>query len=374
MSIFTIICKLADYKILRNEEIKMSKKTLGILTCLGIAIIATYLGTVQNIVGAPMVGLFIGMILFNVVPSFSGEFKSGASYAGKKFLKYGIILAGATLNFGAVLAASRVAMPILIFNIFLSFGVASMVGRYLELSSNTRILVGGGSCICGGTAIATLASIIKAKEEEIAYAMTAIFLFDIFAALVYPYLAQAINLSVNQFGVLAGAAINDTSSVAAAEATYNALNGIDSTIAITVKLARTTMLIFVAIAATIFTVRNESKQGKAEGEQKSVAQTVLDVFPWFILIFVGMALLNTFGLFDLITNNTPSFINLSTFFKTGYKYLITAALVGVGFKIKFKELFTKGTKHIILGGVTWAAIATSTLIFVHLFADFINAM
>ena len=352
----------------------MNKKTLGILTCLGIAIIATYLGTVQNIVGAPMVGLFIGMILFNLVPSFSGEFKSGASYAGKKFLKYGIILAGATLNFGAVLAASKVAMPILIFNIFLSFGVAYLVGKYLELSTNTRILVGGGSCICGGTAIATLASIIKAKEEEIAYAMTAIFLFDIFAALLYPYLAQAINLSVNQFGVLAGAAINDTSSVAAAEATYNALNGIDSTIAITVKLARTTMLIFVAIAATIFTVRNESKLGKAEGEQKTVAQTVLDVFPWFILIFVGMALLNTFGLFDLITNNTPDFINLSKFFKVGYKYLITAALVGVGFKIKFKELFTKGTKPIILGGVTWAAIATSTLIFIHLFADFINAM
>ena len=343
----------------------MNKKTMAIILCLIIAVVATFLGTLQNVIGAPMIGLFIGMLILNLGPKIDSEFKAGTSFAGKKFLMWGIILAGATLNFGQVLGYGAKAMPLIIFNIFLSFGVAYAAGKALDLSSNTRILVGGGSCICGGTAIATLASIIKAKETEIAYAMTAIFLFDIFAALLYPYLAGALNLTVNQFGILAGTAINDTSSVAAAEATYNVLNNVDSNLAITVKLARTTMLIFVSIAATIFTIRSESKINKGAGEQQSVGATVMKVFPWFIVIFLGMAILNTVGLFDLIPG-------AAKFFKTGYKFLVTAALVGVGFKIEFKELFTKGTKPIILGGITWAAIAVSSLIFINIFSNYIG--
>ena len=352
----------------------MNKKTYAIILCLIVAVLATFLGGLQNIVGAPMIGLFIGMLILNFGPDIDDEFKSGTTYAGKQFLKWGIILAGATLNFKEVLGHGAKAMPLLLFNIVLSFTVAHFVGKRLELSRNTCTLVGGGSCICGGTAIATLASIIKAKEEEIAYAMTAIFLFDILAALVYPYLAVGLNLTVNQFGFLAGAAINDTSSVAAAEATYNALKGIDSSLAITVKLARTTLLILVSIFTTISVVNQESKANKATAGQgsggsstgqMSVGQTVLKVFPWFIVYFLGMAVLNTLGVFGLVSG-------LPSLFKKGYKFLITAALVGVGFKIHFKDLFTKGTKPIILGGITWAAIAASTLAFITIFASYVG--
>ncbi|MBU5427531.1 putative sulfate exporter family transporter [Tissierella pigra] len=342
-----------------------SKKTSAIILCILIAIVATYLGGLQNLVGAPMIGLFIGMLILNIIPSIDKDFKSGTTFAGKKFLTWGIILAGATLNFKEVLGYGAKALPLLLFNICLSFSVAYFVGKKLDVSTNTCTLVGGGSCICGGTAIATLASIIKAKETEIAYAMTAIFLFDILAALVYPYLAGAIGLTANQFGFLAGAAINDTSSVAAAEATYNVLNNLDSSLAITIKLARTSLLILVSIVATILTVRNESKANKDSGEQISIGQTVMKVFPWFIVIFLGMAVLNTLGLFDLVPGSAK-------FFKKGYKFLITAALAGVGFKIHFKDLFTKGTKPIILGGCTWAAVAISTLLFITIFANYIG--
>lgn len=342
-----------------------SKKLSGIILCIGIAVLATYLGGLQNIVGAPMIGLFIGMLILNIMPSIDKDIKSGASYAGKKFLKWGIVLAGATLNFKQVLGYGAKALPLLLFNICLSFAVAYFVGKKLELSKNTCTLVGGGSCICGGTAIATLASIIKAKESEIAYAMTAIFLFDILAALLYPYLAGFMGLTPNQFGFLAGAAINDTSSVAAAEATYNVLNNLDSSLAITIKLARTSLLILVSIVATIITVKNESKANNDSGEQMSIGKTVMSVFPWFILVFLGMAILNTLGVFSLIPG-------ASKFFKTGYKFLITTALAGVGFKIHFKDLFTKGTKPIILGGCTWAAVAISTLLFITIFANYVG--
>ncbi|MBU5437907.1 putative sulfate exporter family transporter [Tissierella sp. MSJ-40] len=342
-----------------------NKKLLGIILCIGIAILATFLGGLQNLVGAPMIGLFIGMIILNIMPSIDKDFKAGTSFAGKKFLTWGIILAGATLNFNQVLGYGAKALPLLLFNICLSFTVAYFVGKKLELSTNTCTLVGGGSCICGGTAIATLASIVKAKESEIAYAMTAIFLFDILAALLYPYLAGAIGLTPNQFGFLAGAAINDTSSVAAAEATYNVLNNLDSSLAITIKLTRTTLLILVSIIFTIITVKKESNLNKNNEEQLSIGQTIMKVFPWFILIFLVMAILNTLGVFNIIPG-------LGKFFKNGYKFLITAALAGVGFKIQFKDLFTKGAKPIILGGCTWAAVALSTLLFITLFANYVG--
>ena len=239
----------------------MNKKSyFAIIVCVAIAVIATYLGGLQNIVGAPMIGLFIGMLIVNLLPTVDKDFKKGTTFAGKKFLNIGIILAGATLNFSQILGYGAKALPLIIFNICLSFTVAFFVGKKLNLSDNTCTLVGGGTSICGGTAIATLSSIIKAKETEIAYAMTSIFLFDILAALVYPYLAGALNLTANQFGFLAGTAINDTSSVAASEATYNALHGLDLNLAITVKLTRTTMLIALAVIFTILAIVKKLKK------------------------------------------------------------------------------------------------------------------
>ena len=344
------------------------KKYLAIIICIIIAIVATYLGGKQRLIGAPMIGLFISIIIVNLLPSVDKDFKAGTTFVGKKFLNLGIILAGATLNFKEILGYGAKALPLIILNIFILFSVAYIIGKKIQVSTNTCTLVGGGTAICGGTAIATLASIIKAKETEIAYAMTAIFLFDIFAALAFPYLSTFLGLSENQFGILAGSAINDTSSVAAAEATYSVLNNVDLSLAITVKLTRTTMLIAIAIVFSVLMIRKQSAANTSldsNAPKMSVGQTVIKVFPWFILIFLLMAVINTLGLFDNING-------ASSFFKKGYKFLNTAALAGVGFKIQFKDLITKGTKPIILGGCTWIAVAASSLIFITLFASYIG--
>ena len=348
---------------------KQRKKYAAIILCMALGGIAVYAGGLQKVVGSPMIGLIIAMIFANALPGLSQTLKEGTSFVGKKFLVFGIVMAGATLNLTQVLGYGAKALPLIGVNIVIAFAVAYFVGRRLQMTDNTCTLVGGGTCICGGTAIATLASIIKAKESEIAYAMTAIFLFDILAALVYPYLAGAIGLTPNQFGFLAGTAINDTCSVAAAEATYNVLNACDLQNAITVKLTRTTMLIVLAVIFTLLSVRHEIATGKAADASQPlsrVMQTVKKVFPWFILIFVAMALLNTFGLFKAVHAGLPSF------FKLGYKFLITVALVGVGFKIQIRELLTKGIKPILLGGFTWLAIACSSLTFIYLFAAYIG--
>lgn len=336
----------------------MNKKILAYFYCLALALLALELGIRQQMIGGPMIGLLVSMLLVNLLP-LTEEFIKEALKAGKKLLDYGIILAGGTLHFAQVLGFGSKALGLLILNLVLSFYVAGYFARRLGLSENTGKLVGAGTGICGGTAIATLASLVKAKEEEIAYALTAIFLFDVLAALSYPYLAQALGLSANQFGFLAGSAINDTSSVAAAQETFNILKGFQGTQPITVKLTRIMLLIPTALFFSFKQIKNE------ERVKGSLSQTLHRVFPWAILWFMVMALLNSAGIFQYIGIPTKAF-------SFTYKYFITAALVGIGLKIRFKELLTRGIKPILLGGITWLSLALSSLLFIFVFRHIIG--
>ena len=346
----------------------------GLLVCLLSALAAMWLSGLQHFVGAPMIGLFIGILIANVFSDkILSKLKKGAAFAAKYLLKVGIILAGGTLSFTAVLGVGLSALPLIIFNICLSFLVAHLVGRAMGVSGNTRTLVGGGTAICGGTAIATLTPIVKAKEDEMAYAMAAIFLFDIFAAIMWPYACQAMGLTAQQYGLIGGLAISDTSSVTAAGATFDAISGgITSVVngetltggdmAVIVKLTRTVMLVFVAIAVMLVSMAKDSKDAGAQGG--SFVKRAAKAFPLFVLGFLLMAVLNTVIGFGSVHLGS---LTLSKLLSKGYKYFITCALVGVGFKIQLKELFTKGVKPVLLGGCTWLAVALSTLAYVMIF-------
>ena len=176
-----------------------SKKKYGaILLCLVIGFLATKSTDLQSsvfgrvVMGGPMVALLVSMIICNIIPTLDKDFKEGTTYSSKQFLNWGIILTGGTLSFASILGTGVKALPLILFNICLSFAVALLVGRKIGVTKNTSVLVGGGTCICGGTAIATLSRIIKATDAEIAFGMAAIFLFDTISAFFYPYIAPPI--------------------------------------------------------------------------------------------------------------------------------------------------------------------------------------
>lgn len=335
---------------------------IGLFICLLLALASTWLSGLQNYIGGPMIGLLLGILVSNMWPV-SQEIQKGTKFASGKLLKFGIVLAGGTLSFASIMGSGLKALPFIIFNILLSLAAALFFGRLLGTSKNTGILVGGGTAICGGTAIATLTSIIKAQEEEFAYAMAAIFFFDIFAALMWPYAALAMNLSPEQFGILSGLAISDTASVTAAGVTFDGLSrgalGLSGLsggqLAVVVKLVRTTMLIFVAMGAVLYMLKNSEEQGNSN---LSLKDQLVKTFPYFVLGFLALALAKTFGLI-------PS--SIAPYLSKGNKFLITMALVGVGYKIKLKDILSKGLKPIILGGLTWATVALSTLLFTFFF-------
>ena len=349
---------------------------LGIAVCCLIGVAATWLSGLQHIIGAPMIGMFLGILLANwSSPNFLGKIKAGAAFSSKVILRLGIILCGGTLSFATIVGAGAGALPYIILSIIFAFITACLVGKYLiRVSTNTRIMVAGGTSICGGTAIATLAAVLDADEDEMAYAMTAIFLFDILATLMWPYVALALKLSPSQFSILAGIAINDVASVTAAGATYDALLGpaaisasgvTGGDLAVVVKLTRVVMLVFVALAVMGWSIWSKRRVQTGQSMDASgSARKIVKAFPVFILGFLGLAILNT--IVDFSGVNLFG-ITLAAFLKKANKYLITVALAGVGCKINLRELFTKGIRPVLLGGCTWGIVALATFTYVTVF-------
>ncbi len=350
----------------------------GIIVCLVAALAATWLASLQHWVGGPMLGLVIGILLANLLPaSFSAKSKKGAAFSSKVILRAGIILTGGTLSFATIVGAGSSALPFIILSIIFAFITACLVGKYLiPVTTNTRILVAGGTSICGGTAIATLAGVLDAEEDEMAYAMAAIFLFDLFATLIWPYVSLAMDFSPEQFSVLAGIAINDVASVTAAGATFDSLMGAAALasdgvttggeLAVVVKLTRVVMLVFVALAVMMWSIWSKGKNEEStEGSGgKSNFQKIVSAFPVFILGFLGLAVVNTFLDFSQFAFMGTT---LAKLMKTISKFCITMALVGVGAKINLKDMLTKGIKPVLLGGCTWAIVAIFTFSYVTFF-------
>lgn len=346
----------------------------GLIICLLLGLLATWVGGLQHFVGAPIIGIILGALVANLLPArFMARFQKGGTFCGKRLLRAGIIMAGGTLSLKSIMGAGLNALPFIVFSMVLAFSVSYGIGHLIKTTRKTRILVGGGTAICGGTAIATLSAIINAEEDETAYAMTAIFLFDMIAALLWPYVAYGLGYSPEQFGLLAGVAINDVSSVTAAGDTYNALMGASAVsgdmsggdYAMIVKLTRVAMLVVVAIIATVanqVAVHNQSKASAdvpTSGKGK-LAKTIIKAFPFYVLGFILLAMANT--MIDFTQVNILG-TSLAGLLKTTYKYLITVALVGVGFKVQVREIFVKGAKPVLLGGCTWAAVAICTLVY-----------
>lgn len=349
----------------------------GLIVCLVAAAAATFLAGLQHWVGGPMLGLVIGILLANLLPgAFVSKCKKGAAFSSKVILRAGIIITGGTLSFTTIVGAGSSALPYIILSICFAFITACIVGKYLiPVTTNTRILVAGGTSICGGTAIATLAGVLDADEDEMAYAMAAIFLFDLFATLIWPYVALGMDFSPEQFSVLAGIAINDVASVTAAGATFDSLMGAAAIsadgvttggeLAVVVKLTRVVMLVFVALAVMIWSIWNKGKGGETQQEGgKSAVSKIISAFPVFILGFLGLAIVNTFVDFSGIVLFGTT---LAKLMKTVSKFCITMALVGVGAKINLKDMLKKGVKPVLLGGCTWLIVAIFTFSYVTFF-------
>lgn len=310
----------------------------GITLALAVAAVAKALETFEesmglHFIGASVIALFIGMIL-NGFRKPTKITAPGIKFTSKKILKFAIILLGASLNIRTVLTVGKFSLTVMVFTLATCFGLGALIGKALGLNWKTSSLINAGTGICGGSAIAAIAPVIEADDMDIAYGLSATFLFDTVMVVVFPILGHLMGLSDAAFGLWAGTAVNDTSSVVATGYAFSEAAGDFATM---VKLTRTLSII---PAVLVFAAVNLHVKRKAEKNASAVKVSLKSIFPWFILGFLVMSLLTSLGLFSAA---------FTSVLKTISKFLMVAALGAIGLNTDFKKLCRSGAKPMLHG-------------------------
>lgn len=315
----------------------------GIIMCIAVAAVAGWLGQRATLFGGAVIAILLGIVVGNVTGVTARE-KPGISFCSKKVLQASIIVLGGGVSFSQVMDVGGQSVVVMLSTLAAALLVAYGVGRLLQVPRNLMRLIGVGTGICGGSAIAAVAPIVEADDDEIAFSISTVFLFNVIAVVLFPALGHLMQMSDSGFGIWAGTAVNDTSAVVASAYSYSQAAGDYATIT---KLARTTMIVPVALAFALLLAGGR----RAEGEP--LAAGVVRVFPWFVLGFAAMAMLNTFGAWDAAV--------AKVFSTVGKDYLMVLALAGVGLGTDLRKIMSTGFRPVLLGLAVWAAVALTSL-------------
>lgn len=332
---------------------KMKLFIPGTLLCFAIALVCYYLGTRMPVIGGPVFAILSGMIL-TVFLKNKAPLQQGITFTAKKLLQYAVVLLGFGLNLNVVVETGKQSLPIILATITVSLCIAYVLSKALHIPAKISTLVGVGSSICGGSAIAATAPVIDADDEEVAQAISVIFLYNIIACLIFPALGQLLGFTTGSgetFGIFAGTAINDTSSVTAAASTWDSMFGLGTATldkAVTVKLTRTLAI----IPITLFLAFRRAKTASKGADRVNFKK----IFPFFILFFIGASVITTvatgFGV-------SAAFFNP---FKTLSKFLIVMAMAAIGLNTDIVKLIKTGGKPLLMGLCCWIGITGVSLL------------
>lgn len=313
---------------------------IAVAALAGTTAVAEALGSLAPFVGAPAFALLVGMALrLRYAPDAAA--RGVVRFASRTVLQAAIVLLGATFSLTRVVRIGGSSLPLMLGTLAAALIAAWLVGRALRVDGTLQTLVGVGTAICGASAIGAVSGIVAATESEIAYAISTIFVFNVIAVVLYPAIGHALELGQHSFGLWAGTAINDTSSVVAAAYTYGHGAG---DVAVVTKLARTTMIIPIALGIAALRAR---KGGG--GKRRSIRSLV----PLFLVWFLAASALNTAGLVGPRLGHDLA--RVAT-------VLITIALGAIGLSTRFAELRRTGLRPLALGTVLWAVVGVTGLV------------
>lgn len=299
----------------------------------------------SGIIGGTLIALLLGMLLNPLVCSHE-VFDAGINWTSKKILRAGIILAGITLSFPQVIEAGKYALILMMFTLATAFGVGYVCRKVFKINWKLASLLSVSTAICGGTAVATLGPTIRAKSRDIAYAISATFIFDIITVIAFPWIGRLLGLSDTGYGLWIGTAVNDTSSVVAAGYAFSEAAGLLATI---VKLTRTLFIVPIVLAFSwIYTKKETSSQTAAK-------VSIRKIFPWFILGFLAVVGIRSTG---MVPDNIVTGVSFLS------KIFLSMALAAIGLSTSLKEVASVGIKPMIAG-----VIIDISVVFVSLFAQ-----
>ncbi len=326
----------------------------GILLCLAIALPSWFLGKHFPVIGGPVIAIIAGMIITLLIKNKS-RLEPGIKFTSKKILQWAVILLGFGLNLNVILKTGAQSLPIILITIGVSLIISYILCKVMRIPEKISTLVGVGSSICGGSAIAATAPVIDADDEEVAQAISVIFFFNVLAALLFPQFGTFLGFDTTSgeaFGIFAGTAVNDTSSVTAAASTWDAMYQLGSQTldkAVTVKLTRTLAIIPITLVLAFIRTKKAKDAGNGKVDMKKI-------FPFFILYFVLASVITTvasgMGISSAVFNPIKE---LSKFF-------IILAMAAIGINTNIVKLVKTGGKPIFMGLCCWIGVTAASLL------------
>ena len=332
----------------------------GLVVCLAIAIPSWFLGKLFPIIGGPVIAILAGMLVA-LFWTPNDTFKPGVTFTSKKILQYAVILLGFGLILSVILETGKQSLPIIICTIAASLLIAYVLHKVMHIDSNISTLIGVGSSICGGSAVAATAPVIEADDEEVAQAISVIFFFNVIAALIFPVMGRFLGFDTTSgeaFGIFAGTAVNDTSSVTATASTWDSMWNLGSQTldkAVTVKLTRTLAIIPITLVLALI----QAKKKKTE-DKTGNSFSLKSVFPMFILWFIVASIITTVCISLGVEASVFSPL------KDLSKFFIIMAMAAIGLGTNVVKLIKNGGKPILLGACCWAGVTGVSLVMQHL--------
>lgn len=333
----------------------------GLLPIAGIAVVAFVVGRFVPILGAPVIGIMLGLSVRQVMGE-RASWQPGVTFASKKILQTSIVILGFTMSLREVVVIGGKGLPVMIGTLAAALIVGVLVGRALGIETQTRKLVTYGTAICGASAIATMAAVISASSTAVAFSMTVIVVYNVLGAVLFPPIGHLMGLSQESFGLWAGTAINDTSSVVAAATVYGAAA---ASYAVVVKLTRTLAIIPMAVfeSARVQSARAEAVSAEsvsAESASQHPTKPHADsgmrrwyrLVPPFLVLFVLATAIRSTG---MIPDEWGPTLKMVALLGT------TLAMAGVGLGSSFSELRAAGWRPVALGGILWLTVVLSSL-------------
>ena len=307
----------------------------GVLLSSGVALLAIFTSSLLpgNIIGATVMALLIGMLFHPVLNKFD-QVQPGVDFTAKIILRLGIIFMGVNLNFQEVLNVGTYALFVMVFTMSCAFLFSNVLGKMFGINWKLTNLLAVSTAICGGSAVAAVGPVIDAEDEDITYAISATFIFDIITVVLFPMIGMAIGMSHFGYGNWIGTAVNDTSSVVAAGYAFSQMAG---NTAVIVKLTRT---LFIIPAVLLFSVINERVEARKHSDVKRSSVQLKNIFPFFIIFFLAVVALRSFGIIPEVM--VPAIADTS-------RIAMVMALSAIGMKTSFGDIQKIGIKPMILG-------------------------
>lgn len=312
----------------------------GLLPPLLIGAVAYGLGRVAPVLGGPVVAILLGLLVGQVFGQ-REEWRPGATFVAHKVLQGSIVLLGATMSLSQVAATGGRTLPVLLGTLVVAIVGGRLLARLLKVDGATGLLVTYGTGICGASAIATMSAVIGAPATAVALSVTVIVVYNVLGAVFFPVLGHAMHLSQESFGLWAGTAVNDTSSVVAAATTY----GVTAvSVAVVVKLTRTLAIIPLALYESWRSHR---------GTYSRRRPVWWKLVPTFLVLFLVAAAARSVG---VVPASWGPAVKELAYIGT------TVAMAAVGMGSSLRHIRKAGWRPVALGGLLWLLVAGSSLL------------